>query len=281
MISPSDFIQGGESDIEARAKALFAMLREQRRMVVLFDEIDRLVLDRSRADYGHQSDMFQFMTPSMLTKLNDLREIEGVVFVIGTNYEERIDSAVKRAGRIDDNFLLLPPALDERGAIVSGFLRSQEYELRSTTADRIARLVAQETPLFTYTELRQICDSVRARAGDPRRLERDLLAAVSRFSNTITLESYRSRFPDNVGDTQDGGARSRNADGAGTHDPGAQSPVTEFLMLAYNVVETGASLPSAWVDAAVQYAVADVQQAGRQDLPSTIIQSLRRATTAS
>ena len=62
--------------------------------------------------------MFQFMTPSMLVKIKDLRTKEKSIFIIATNYEERIDSAIKRSGRIDLKYLINPPNLIQRKAIL-------------------------------------------------------------------------------------------------------------------------------------------------------------------
>ena len=45
-ITPSDFVKGGESEVELRAKAIFEALEAQSEAVVLLDEIDRLLLDR-------------------------------------------------------------------------------------------------------------------------------------------------------------------------------------------------------------------------------------------
>src|SRR5262249_3200023 len=106
-ISPSDFLRGGESQVEEQAKAIFQALEQMSNVVVLFDEIDRLLLDRDAVAYSRQGDLFQFMTPGMLTKINNLREKKRLIFVIATNYAERIDAAIKRAGRIDEQYLWL------------------------------------------------------------------------------------------------------------------------------------------------------------------------------
>ena len=45
----------------------------------------------------------------MLTKLNNLRRKQRVIFILATNYAHRIDPAIRRKGRIDENYLLLPP----------------------------------------------------------------------------------------------------------------------------------------------------------------------------
>jgi hypothetical protein len=106
-VTVSDFLADGAA-IEARAKDLFDMLRSQPRSVVLFDEIDQFMLDRDSEYFREQETVFQFLTPGMLTKLNDLRASESVLFIMATNYAERIDAAIKRQGRIDQHFLLLP-----------------------------------------------------------------------------------------------------------------------------------------------------------------------------
>src|SRR5580704_266902 len=92
-ITPSDFIVEGPAAVEAHAKALFDVLTVQNNVVIFFDEIDRLILDRSSAMYDRQDDFFQFMTPSMLTKLQDLRNQCRPIFIIAVNYAERIDPA--------------------------------------------------------------------------------------------------------------------------------------------------------------------------------------------
>ncbi len=67
-VTPSDFIAKGEAEVEARAKSIFAALNRQKDVVILFDEIDRLILDRDSPSYEKQGDLFQFMTPSMLAR---------------------------------------------------------------------------------------------------------------------------------------------------------------------------------------------------------------------
>jgi hypothetical protein len=90
------------------------VLIAQSNCVVLFDEIDSFLLDRESLRYSKQETVFQFITPGMLTKLNDLRRAKRVLFVIGTNYEHRIDPAIKRTGRVDKHYLVLPMDADAR-----------------------------------------------------------------------------------------------------------------------------------------------------------------------
>lgn len=73
-ITVSDFLGAGGALVEARAKAIFQMLEQQSNCVILFDEIDAFLLDRDSKHYRDQDTLFQFLTPGMLTKINDLRK---------------------------------------------------------------------------------------------------------------------------------------------------------------------------------------------------------------
>ena len=126
-ITVSDFLATAE--IENRAKGVFEILRSQDEVVVLFDEIDQFLLDRNSKLYMDQDDVFKFMTPGMLTKLQDLRDAEGCIFIIATNYYERIDSAIKRRGRIDKHLLLCVPDQTQRQRLIERFVLDRFAEI--------------------------------------------------------------------------------------------------------------------------------------------------------
>lgn len=218
-LSPSDFIRSGEAGVEARARRLFEVLEAQSEVVILFDEIDRLVLDRDSSRYGMQSDMFQFMTPSMLTKINDLRKRARSIFIIATNYAELIDPAIKRPGRIDMQLLLLPPGLAQRKRVISLHLVRQGLKL----SDKEVELVAKATPLYAFKELQEFAE-VAAIAKLPRLRSEDLASLRKERPSSINLESYRGRFAEDID----------------------RGPTHEFSMLAYLVAETGQTISSVW-----------------------------------
>jgi len=58
-VTPSDFIASGGEAVEARAKAIFQVLDHQTELVVLFDEIDNLLLDRDSKLYREQAGFVQ------------------------------------------------------------------------------------------------------------------------------------------------------------------------------------------------------------------------------
>jgi hypothetical protein len=183
-ITPSDFMAEGTAAVEARAKAVFTALLEQRRVVVVFDEIDRLILDRELPEYHRQEGAFQLMTPSMLTKLNDLRRPGRVIFLVATNFVERIDPAITRPGRFDAQLAILPPAASERKEFLEK--RWKDKTRRSANLDH----VVARAWFASYAELIAL---VRDSTG-----VRDLRNQAAGFEPAISLESYASRM-DGVG----------------------------------------------------------------------------------
>ncbi len=167
-LSPSNFITSGEALIEEQAKSIFEALKILRNTVIFFDEIDRLILDRDSPNYEKQGDMFQFMTPSMLTKFNDLREAKRSIFVIATNYEDRIDKAIKRKGRIDELVLWHPLNLSARTLQFQKFIDKARTKMDSETSPEAwptglssrLREFAKNFALYIYPELESYFDGI-------------------------------------------------------------------------------------------------------------------------
>lgn len=192
-LTVSDFLGTGGAMVEARARAIFDMLGTQSRCVVLFDEIDAFLLDRDSAHYRDQDTLFQFLTPGMLTKFNELRKLQQIIFIVATNYENRIDPAIKRPGRIDRRYLLLPPDGTKRAEIITGLLTGRRAPL-----GLLQRLALAEASLYLgYKDL----EGAVARAGGkecrPAKLYRELRRAPRSTSPRHYFErlTTEARFP--------------------------------------------------------------------------------------
>jgi hypothetical protein len=228
-VTPSDFIRGGESEIESRAKAIFDVLNTQSDAVVLFDEIDKMILDRNSTEYGLQGDIFKFMTPSMLTKLAGLRKRERVIFIVATNYGEKIDAAIRRRGRFDMALPLLPPDLERRYRIlmklVAKRVGTKDGDMPPAVSE-VLREAAKSTPLMTYGELESIVDSAANDATpgkDAVTVARALRHQIEiSTAQEISLQMYEPRFNHN-----------------------GVKPFDEFFLLAYLRVQGDASLSQA------------------------------------
>ena len=248
-ITPSDFIASGTEQVEAKAKNIFKVLKEQKNLVVLFDEIDRLILDRDSGYYDKQGDIFQLMTPSMLVKLKDLREKKNIIFIIATNYEERIDKAIKRTGRVDEKYLVLPPDKIRREEIfyekIDKIIEDEKHE-DSIDNDKLKFLeklkeintekLINGTSLYSFIEftklLNELFDKLKCVArktdkGEEFKLIEEgfnsILNDLIKDEPSISLMSYSSKI------------------GIDSEERNLQKPIEEFLSLVFlkAEVETG------------------------------------------
>jgi ATPase family associated with various cellular activities (AAA) len=214
-LTPSDFITSGAEGVEARAKAIFTVLNEQTDLVVLFDEIDQLLLDRESGLYRDQSDIFKLMTPGMLTKLADLAKRRSVVVILATNYFERIDRAIKRPGRFDAHYPVLPPSREPRLVHLRKMLKGLELTERQleTLADKTAR--------FAYGELDQLEPAAKRSDKRGSALLSVLLDEIKLAPPTASLDAYVRRIED---------------------DTSPEKPFEEFALLATIENEVGRRL---------------------------------------
>ena len=266
QLSPSDFVRGGEAEVEEHAKAVFHALEQMSTVVVLFDEIDRLLLDRDAKAYNTQGDIFQFMTPGMLTKINDLGAKKRLIFIISTNYAERIDGAIKRSGRIDQQYLWLPPDAKRRPDILAMLLaqraKAQLPQLDSTLNGKDKKLeeltdkikdhagedlsdefkglkekLISRTTFWIFKEMEKIFerlnwnkDTILALSnGDVKEFEKvanELIEKAMEITPTIRLLSYKSRFRSTAGKYSQ-------------KFPYADEPYEEFLLLLYDAFNSG------------------------------------------
>jgi len=166
-VTVSDFLAEGGLQIEARAKDVFTVLTAQKRSVIIFDEIDQMLLDRNSDQYEDLDSVMKLLVPGMLTKIKDLRDAERSIFIIGTNYAERIDSAIKRPGRIDKSYLLMPPDWDRRAKIVRAILEDYSKDVTSIDPELIEEAVKNITLLartarMSFTEMKGMLHDVLA-----------------------------------------------------------------------------------------------------------------------
>jgi hypothetical protein len=159
-LSPSDFCTNGIDNIFLNLKLVFDNLFCLNDAVVLFDEIDELVMAREaeREKFG------RFLTTAMLPWFQQLRDLDNVIFVVNTNHVRLYDPAIRRPGRFDLVLPVGPPSKEQ----IKDFLSRSLV----TSRDQVEHLVAAIEGTRTIGE---ILDLVRIL----RNLEQDrwILAA--------------------------------------------------------------------------------------------------------
>jgi hypothetical protein len=111
-ITPSEFVKGTLANVYLQADEIFDDLMDLSAVVIFFDEMDALV--QTREGEVQLDIASQFLTTTMLPKLTRLHDHARVVFLMATNFQERFDAAIKRAGRFDLLLCMGPPRLSDK-----------------------------------------------------------------------------------------------------------------------------------------------------------------------
>jgi MoxR-like ATPase len=192
-VTVSDFLGRGGAYVEARAKAIFQTLEAQFDAVILFDEIDTFLLDRDSARYDKQDTLFQFLTPGMLTKINDLHKLARSIFIIATNYANRIDPAIQRKGRIDQHYLLALPDRERRKAILM-------TQMGVKDGGALPEKLLRQTVFYGYSDIKAAVDD----AGGKGAKTDDVASEVAKPERSpSTVGSYLKRVSKESEDTFD------------------------------------------------------------------------------
>jgi transitional endoplasmic reticulum ATPase len=102
----------GES--EKGVREVFRKARQAAPCVVFFDEIDAIAPRRGGEDTSHVTER---VISQMLTELDGLEDLKGVVVIAATNRPDMIDEALLRPGRFDRMLEVPPPDKEARKLI--------------------------------------------------------------------------------------------------------------------------------------------------------------------
>lgn len=171
LLSPSDFISDSVDKIEHRARQIFHDLMHIDECVILFDEMDSLLLDRDGK--AKDDNVLKFVVPAFLPKLQDLHDHvaknQMAVFFV-TNYAERIDSAIKRKGRIDKKTLIPPYNITAREDLLRKLLIDvikikPEIVDHGQNSPAIKSALGKMSPMSVYREMLEFAYSLKEKNG--------------------------------------------------------------------------------------------------------------------
>ncbi|HIH10492.1 MAG TPA: CDC48 family AAA ATPase [Candidatus Diapherotrites archaeon] len=121
---------------EKGIRKVFQRARQVSPVVVFFDEIDSIA---SRRGASNDSGVNERMVNQLLTELDGIEELKGVVFVAATNRPDLIDPALLRPGRIDKILKVPAPDFESRKVILK--IHSRKVPLaKNVTLDELAAM---------------------------------------------------------------------------------------------------------------------------------------------
>ncbi len=122
-LSSADFLANGPDRLFGAIRRIFEQLKRFRKCVVLFDEMELLVLKRddSRADWTTG-----IITNIMLPELQELHDCPYVVPIFATNFISRFEKAGRRPGRFDYVLPVGPPSKSERNVLIKAHVSADK-----------------------------------------------------------------------------------------------------------------------------------------------------------
>ncbi len=178
-LSPSDFVVDSLDQIEHRSRELFVHMTNVEQCVILFDEMDTLLRDRETLGVSSPGMMIEFVVPALLPKLQQFRDhIVGrqlAAFFV-TNFYERLDGAISRAGRLDHHLLILPYTHEARCEVGARILgkRIKNKKHLAAACQELAEVLDPFPCNLTYRDVEWICNALlngrqgRAEIGERR-----------------------------------------------------------------------------------------------------------------
>ena len=138
----------GES--ERAVREVFKKARQAAPCILFFDEIDALAPIRSVG--AGDSGVSQRVMSQILTEMDGVEELKGVLVVAATNRKDMLDPALLRPGRLDLLLEVPPPDLEARTRIFEVHSRG-----KPVSADVEVGELARRTDGLTGAEIEMVC----------------------------------------------------------------------------------------------------------------------------
>ena len=140
----------GES--ERAVREVFRKAKQAAPAIIFFDEIDAIAPVRG-SGVG-DSHVTERVISQLLTEMDGLEELRGVVVIAATNRPDIVDPALLRPGRFDKLLYIPPPDLEARKEILRIHTR------RKPLADDVdLDEIAKETEGYTGADLEAVCNT--------------------------------------------------------------------------------------------------------------------------
>ena len=158
-MSATELVGSVQGETEANLRLLFSRALAHAPSLVMIDEFDVIATNRERL--ASQSDVRA--ASQLLTLMDGLEEVDGLILMATTNRIQAIDPAFRRPGRFEEEIFLGPPDAEARSEILS--IHTREMPLTAEAHDAIAA-VADETGGFTGADLMHLARSAGLEAAE-------------------------------------------------------------------------------------------------------------------
>lgn len=175
-LTTADFLTGGQEGLFRKILDIFDDLLRIDRTVVMFDELELLMLEREKEKIGSWAS--GLITNIMLPILKKLHDRGRIIYIVATNFIERFDRAITRPGRFDFVLPVGPPSKAEKKHLLKKMGKNDDF------ANELSDVINQRA---TIVEILQW----------DKRL-RESLAKCPSSIEKLGKELWKSKFEDNL-----------------------------------------------------------------------------------
>ncbi len=165
----------GES--ERGIREIFRRARQASPCVIFFDEIDSIAPVRG---VGGETAVTERVVSQLLTELDGIESLHGVVVLAATNRADMIDTALLRPGRFDKIILVPMPDREGRKSIL-------QISTKDIPIDREPKLDSGKNP--DYVDLEKLADSTDGLSGAD-------VAAIANTAVSLVIHEFLDKYPD-------------------------------------------------------------------------------------
>ena len=169
----------GES--EEAVRHIFKVARQVRPAIIFFDQLDAIAPRRGGEALSRTSER---VVNQLLTELDGVESLSGIVVLAATNRLEIVDPSILRPGRFDTHIYISLPDQNDRKEILQLFLKDIPLESDPKQTDLIEFLVSN-TKDFSGAELNAICTEAKMAALRRVRFESTAPIAFDDFKESL------------------------------------------------------------------------------------------------
>jgi len=165
----------GES--ERGIREIFRRARQASPCVIFFDEIDSIAPIRG---VGGETAVTERVVSQLLTELDGIESLHGVVVLAATNRADMIDTALLRPGRFDKIVLVPMPDKEGRKKIL-------EISTKEIPIDKEPKIESGKNP--DYVDLEKIADTTDGLSGAD-------VASIANTAVSLVIHEFLNKYPD-------------------------------------------------------------------------------------
>ncbi|MGI0081723.1 MAG: CDC48 family AAA ATPase [Nitrosopumilaceae archaeon] len=165
----------GES--ERGIREIFRRARQASPCVIFFDEIDSIAPVRG---VGGETAVTERVVSQLLTELDGIESLHGVVVLAATNRADMIDTALLRPGRFDKIILVPMPDKEGRKKIL-------EISTKEIPIDKESKIEGGKNP--DYVDLEKISETTDGLSGAD-------VASIANTAVSLVIHEFLDKYPD-------------------------------------------------------------------------------------